>query len=150
MVLLSCRPVSPPAPGFPNSSGTSVSATDQRIPRLRLHTRRSAQPPAVSQTTSPLFSTWFWLTFTVNFCASARPCVARSGSALTPPLQLTYHGSFLQGSTTIRTSQKSSHILPSPKACRPVINLHSWRQASVVGQSISTFGVIGPTPTIGN
>ena len=30
------------------------------------------------------------------------------------------------------------------QACRPVINLHSWRQASVVGQSISTFGVIRP------
>ena len=58
----------------------------------------------------------FWLTFTVNCSASARPCVVRSGSALTQPLQLTYHGSFLQGSTTRRTSQKSNHILPSPKA----------------------------------
>ena len=40
------------------------------------------------------FSTCFWLTFTVNCSASARLCVARSGSALTQPLQLTYHGSF--------------------------------------------------------
>ena len=67
MVLPSCRPVSPPAPGVPNSSGTSVSATDQRIPRLRLHTRRSAQPPAESQTTGQLYSTWFWITSIVNF-----------------------------------------------------------------------------------
>ena len=55
MVLPSCRSVSPPAPGVPNSSGTSVSATDQRIPRLRSHTRRSVKPTAAPQTTGPLF-----------------------------------------------------------------------------------------------
>ena len=116
MVLTSCRSVSPPAPGVPNSSGTSVSATDQRIPRLRSHTGRSVKPTAGPQTLGPQTTwTYFWLTVTViMFCASARPCVARSGSALTPPLQLTYHGSFLQGSKTIRASRKSSHFLPSP------------------------------------
>ena len=144
MVLPSCRSVSPPAPGVPNSSGTSVSATDQRIPRLRSHTRRSVKPMAGPQTSGPL-----WLTITViMFCASARPCVARSGSALTPPLQLTYHGSFLQGSKTIRASRKSSHILPSPKAPPwtdgPAPKAHHW-----AGQATCTRPQ-GPTQGTGN
>ena len=41
-------------PRLPNSSGTSVSATDQRIPRLRSHTRRSVKPTAGPQTSGPL------------------------------------------------------------------------------------------------
>ena len=134
MVLSSCRSVSPPAPGFPNSSGTSVSATDQRIPRFRSHTRRSAQPTAAPQTTGPLFSTCLWLTFIIIFGPQ--------------PLQLTYHGSFLQGSKTRRTSQKSSHILPSPKAPlwtgSPAPKAHHW-----AGQAAWTRPQ-GPTQGTGN
>ena len=131
VVLPSYQSVSPPAPGIPNSSGTSVSATDQWIPWLRSHTRRSAKPTAAPQTTGPLFKHLSLVNlYRSNFCASARPCVARSGSALTPPLQLTYLGSFFQGSKTRRASQKSSHILPSPKAPPwtggPAPKAHHW------------------------
>ena len=107
-MLTSC-PTQVKAPGFrgnhkpwsvSRSSGVQLSTsrpqqTPDSVPvgyRLR-RTDRSAAP----------VSTCFWLTLSlanhhrIMFCASARPCVARSGSALTPPLQLTYHGSFFTG-----------------------------------------------------
>ena len=46
------------------------------------------------------------------FGASARPRVARSGSALTPPLHLTFYGLFLQGTVTRSSSEVQPFLVP--------------------------------------
>ena len=71
MVFPSCRPVSTPAPGVPNSSGTSVSATAQWNPQLRSSNMTAGAPittPTCRLTgVRPKFQSPFPSTLTVHF-----------------------------------------------------------------------------------
>ena len=87
----------------------------------------------------PIFSVHlFRLNLICPFCASARPRVACSGSALTPPLHLTFYGLFLQG--------PGDEELPGRAAVRPSLRLSQVDAVLPLGPALGPGRLLGLGP----